>query len=72
MTLRSRLKQTLQTQRDSGNAVTRYGVGVIYAARDFMLACRSFLTNETYRSTTLLKWFKSQRLHQTTDRKSVV
>ena len=32
MTLRSRLKQTLQTQRNSGNAVTRYGVGVIYAA----------------------------------------
>lgn len=66
MTLRSRLKQGLRTQRDSGNAVTRFGVGAIYAARDLMLACRSFLTNETYRSTTLLKWFKSERLHQTT------
>ncbi|MEP7347532.1 MAG: methyltransferase domain-containing protein [Gemmatimonadaceae bacterium] len=56
----------LRTRRASGSVVARYGIGAIYAARDFALAARSFVTDDTYRSTTLLRWFKSAGVHQTT------
>lgn len=65
-TLFSTVKEMLQRHRHSGSAVTRYGIGAIYAARDFTCRCRSFVTDDKYRSTTLLKWFKPRRLHQTT------
>jgi SAM-dependent methyltransferase len=66
MTLLSSLKQTLRTHRQSGSPVVRYGIGATYAARDFTRACRSFITNDKYRSTTLLVWFKPRQVHQTT------
>jgi SAM-dependent methyltransferase len=66
MTLLSSLKEMLRTHRESGSAVVRYGIGAIYAARDLARVCRSFITDDKYRSTTLLRWFKPRRLHQTT------
>jgi len=66
MTLLARLKQTLRTQRESANPLVRHGVGAIFSARDLAAAAKSFATDDKYRSTVLLRWFKSGSLHQTT------
>lgn len=64
------LKQALKARRNSANPIVRHGIGAahaVYVALDAAAAaCREFLTNGEYRSIVLLRWFRSQRVHQTT------
>lgn len=66
MTLLSTLKRSLRAHQDSRNPVIRAGVRGLYAVRAFASASRRFLTDDKVRSTTLLRWFKSNGVHQTT------
>ena len=64
------LKQALKARRNSANPIVRHGIGsahAVYVALDAAAAAsREFLTNSEYRSIVLLRWFRNQRVHQTT------
>lgn len=66
MTLLTRFKQILRTQRASGPPAIRYSIRAIDTTRALARACYQFTLDGQYRAITLLRWFQTDTLHQTT------
>jgi hypothetical protein len=61
-----RLRRALRASRQSRNPLVRAAAGVLFAARETLRSAQAFLTDATYRSVALVRWFRPRALHQTT------
>ena len=61
-----RCRQALRASRQSRNPLIRAAAGLLFAARETLRSAQTFLTNGTYRSVAVVRWFRPRALHQTT------